>query len=469
MQPSTLAPQDIIKRLGDFFAANQILTDEASLKIYGKDWTKFFTPDALAIVLPTTVGQISKFLAFCNEHRISVVTSGGRTGLAGGSVATNKEIVLSLAKLNKIIEVDDVSLTITAEAGAITENLQKAASEKGLLLPLDLAAKGSCHIGGNVATNAGGLNVIRYGMTRLLVLGLEVVLANGEVLDFNKKLTKDNTGYDLKQLFIGSEGTLGVITKVTLKLQTRPKSSQVAFLGIDDIGRVPKVLTKCYQSHMSLRAFEFLSSACLGLVLKTFPSKKSPLSASTAYYLLLEFDEVSSEDSEKFFEDLFSEDVIADGTMSTNSSEYKEIWSLRENITESISTHKFVYKNDIAVAVSELPGFLAKFDELLKKQDNTNLSAFIFGHIGDGNVHLNLASHDSNTVALQASTKKIESAVTQLLVAHKGSISAEHGIGLLKKDTFLKTLPPTQLQLMKSIRSLLDPNGILNPGKIFDM
>ena len=284
---------------------------------------------------------------------------------------------------------------------------------------------------------------------------------------FAHSIGKDNTGYDLKQLFIGSEGTLGIVTKIVMKLDVHPAKPQVAFLGISDIGQIPKVLKNCYKAHLKLQAFEFLSAACLELVLKTFPTKKNPLQTPCPHYLIIEFDAVTDEESEKFFETCFAEGVVVDGTISTNSTEYAEIWSLREFIPESISTHKLIHKNDIAVPVMDLTAFLEKF-EAITSEVESGMTSFTFGHIGDGNAHLNLASNTMMEENFRKTTRAIQDKVVALLLEHGGSISAEHGIGLVKKELFVHMLPNINVEVMKKIKSALDPKGILNPGKIFD-
>jgi len=452
-----------------------VLTDAGSLEAYGKDWTKKFAPDPTAILLPKDTEEVSKILEYCCEHSIAVVPSGGRTGLAGAAVASNKEIVISLNRLNKIIEVDEVGMSITTQAGVTTQELQETASKSGLLFALDLAAKGSSQIGGNIATNAGGVKFIKHGGAREQVLGLEVVLASGEILNLNTSLRKNNTGYDLKQLFVASEGTLGIITSATLKLEQKPRNLQLALMATKNFARIPLILRSLNKQGASITAFEFFTHAALEKVIQHTADTKSPFSEKANFYVLLEIEEgpISGNIIEPLLEKCFEEELIDDAVISSNSSQFTELWGLRENITESLATNGHVRKNDISLPINRLSDFIVNLEKLISTRDQSgksNVELIIFGHIGDGNLHINyIASRDVNIEVFNAEARKIEIQVFDLVKKYSGSISAEHGIGLLKKDDLMYSCSELQLSLMKKLKQSFDPKGILNPGKIFDI
>ncbi len=445
-----------------------VKTDD--LQVYGKDWTRS-TPNPLAVVFPKTTEEVSRILRYCNENKIRVVPSGGRTGLAGAANASNQELVVSLDKMNRILGIDPINMSVTAEAGVIVETLQKAAKDAGLFYPVDLAAKGSCQLGGNIATNAGGLKLIRYGGTREQVLGLEVVLADGTVLDLNYDLRKNNIGYDLKHLFIASEGTLGIVTKATMKLVPLPKDLRLTCMATDSFEKITQLLGLVNLRGIHPTAFEFFTKACLNLVLKHQTQRQNPFQDKHAFYVLLEFEKQpdgAKDPMEPFLEEAFERGLITDAVIATSSAEFHNLWGLRELISESVSMEGLVRKNDIALPISSLPPFIKEMEKVLANIKNVQM--FLFGHIGDGNLHLNYSAPTSMDYdAFRSLTRETEVEVFKLVEKYRGSISAEHGIGVLKKADLHFCAPQEVVNTMRRIKGIFDPNGILNPGKIFDL
>ncbi|WP_176736234.1 FAD-binding oxidoreductase [Oligoflexus tunisiensis] len=440
------------------------------LQVYGKDWTRS-TPDPLAVVFPKTTDEVSRILRYCNEHKIRVVPSGGRTGLAGACNASHQELVVSLEKMNRILGIDPINMSVTAEAGVIIETLQKAAKDAGLFYPVDLAAKGSCQLGGNIATNAGGLKLIRYGGTREQVLGLEVVMADGTVLDLNYDLRKNNIGYDLKQLFVASEGTLGIVTKATMKLAPLPKELRLTCMATDSFEKITQLLGLVNLRGIHPTAFEFFTKACLNLVLKHQTQRQNPFGDRHEFYVLLEFEkqpEGAKDPMEPFLEEAFERGLITDAVIATSSAEFHNLWGLRELISESVSMEGLVRKNDIALPISSLPPFIKEMEKVLANVRGVQM--FLFGHIGDGNLHLNYSAPTSmDYEAFRSLTRTTEVEVFKLVEKYRGSISAEHGIGVLKKADLHFCAPKEVVETMRKIKAIFDPNGILNPGKIFDL
>lgn len=455
------------KLLGETY----VLTGEADLKAWGTDWTKVFEPKPLCVVLPSSTEDVSKILSYCNTNELAVTPSGGRTGLCAGAVASDGEIVVNLTRMSKIMAVDTTGLTLTAEAGVTTQALQDAAKENGLFFPLDLASKGTCQIGGNIATNAGGVKLIKYGGTREQVLGLEVVLASGEILDMNVALRKNNSGYDLKHLFIGSEGTLGIVTKAVLRLMPKPRNLQLAIMAVGDFISIPKILAVCSQKSASVTAFEFFTEVAHKIVLQRLPGARTPFKDISPFYVLLEIEQPGREpELEELLEALFEEGLITDAAIAANSTQFKEFWGLRENITESLAAHGQVRKNDISLAIDKLDGFVKALQVLLLSKRPKDMEIVFFGHIGDGNLHINYVSPKTrDSKDFHAEAREIEEGVFKLLASFKGSISAEHGIGLTKKKDLHFTRTDSEVSWMRMTKKMWDPKGILNPGKIFDL
>ncbi len=447
-----------------------VLTDLDQDSSWGRDWTQGYKPDPLGVIFPKNTQQVAQILKLCSDYKQPVVPNGGRTGLAAGAVAEKKELVLSLEKMNRILDLDTTSLQVEVEGGVVLETLQEAAEKKGLLFPIDLAAKGSCQIGGNIATNAGGLKLIRYDGMREQVLGLEVVTGTGDILDLNLGVRKNNSGYDLKHLFIGSEGTLGVITKATLKLSPRSGDFKVVCLGVSSFEMILQIFQLTHKMRLPVSAFEFFTQEAHQAVLDTKGKGAGTLfDQAFPFYLLVEVEEDSTQSGlDSFLEQVFEKGWVEDGRISTSSLEFKELWGWRENISESIEAKGFVRKNDISVPVSKLAHFYKDLMTLLEKSSK-NIEVLLFGHVGDGNIHINYtSSHFKKFEDFTGEAQRIERDVFSLIQKYRGSISAEHGVGLLKKDDLHFTRTKEEVAYMKHIKKIFDPHCILNPGKIFD-
>lgn len=460
---------DTLQQLQEIVGKDRVACDEQSRLSHGKDWTTAWQPNPCAVVFPGSLEEVVAITRLANEKALALVPSGGRTGLSGGAVATNGELVVSMDRLNKILDFNPVNRQLTCQAGVVTEQIQIFAEQNDLFYPVDFASAGSSHIGGNVATNAGGIKVIRYGMTRNWVEGLKVVTGNGDVLDLNRGLAKNATGYDFRHLFIGSEGSLGTIVEVTLSLTTKPKDPTVLVLGLEDLGSMMKVLER-FQNALSLTAFEFFSELALNLVIAE-KNLQRPFETQSSFYALIEFEndsERSIEIAMDAFEQCMEDGWITDGTISQNLAQAQNLWRLREDISETISQFS-PYKNDISVTVSAVPEFLKEVDALVDKA-YPNFRIVWFGHIGDGNVHLNILKPEELTQEeFFTSCNKVSESVFQIVAEHGGSISAEHGVGLLKKPYLGFSRSDTEIDYMKSVKQLFDPNGIMNPGKLFDL
>jgi FAD/FMN-containing dehydrogenase len=369
--------------------------------------------------------------------------------------------------MRRMDPVDTLGATVRVQAGAVTEAVHRHAAEQGLTWPVDFASKGSSQIGGNIATNAGGVKVIRYGLTRQWVLGLQVVLASGEVLELNGALEKNNTGVDLRQLFIGSEGTLGIITEATLKLTRPPERLDVLLFAVPDLAAVLALFREARQGPFVIMAYEFFTEKCLARV-RRHRSVVSPLSAASDYYVLLEVERGEREALEAWTAELFERALVTDGTLAQHGKQAAELWTLREGISESLTATGLPHKNDIALPIRELEGFCA---ELLRffEERYPGWEIALFGHIGDGNLHVNVMKPDGmDRAAFLAKTSEADHAIFTLVQKHHGSISAEHGIGLLKKDYLGYSRAPAELALMRAIKRALDPQGLMNPGKVLD-
>lgn len=459
----------------NFLGHENVTDDPHELHVYGKDWTKVYTPQPLCVIFPTSTQQVSEILKYCNEYQLPVVPSGGRTGLAGGAVAKNHEVVLSLEKMRKLGEVDTMAQTLRVEAGAITEQVHEHCKPYGLIWPVDFASKGSSQVGGNIATNAGGVKVIRYGLTRNWVLGLTVVLMDGTILKLNGALEKNNTGIDLRQIFIGTEGVMGVITEAILKLAPLQGPSEVFFFGLKDLSKVFELFLKCRESGFTLNAFECLSHECLQTVLK-LSKKSSPLQQAHAQYVLLEIEKPlqgdQRADSTEWLASLFEahdaqESIVEDAVLAQSPKEAAELWSLRERISESLAATGLLHKHDIALPIDQLKNFLENWSHDLSK-NYPILKPYIFGHIGDGNLHVNLMKPESMPVEeFKTICAQADSNMFGWIKKYQGSVSAEHGIGLLKKHLLAYSRTETEIEYMKSMKKLFDPKGLLNPEKIF--
>lgn len=459
-------PDDLVAALRrDPFPDDFLLTDPEEVRARGVDWTRVWEPDPSAVALPRTTAEVAALLRLCDAHRVPVVPSGGRTGLAGGAVAASGELVLSLERMRRIDPIDVVGGTVRVQAGAITEAVHAAAAEHGLTWPVDFASKGSSQVGGNIATNAGGIRVIRYGTTRQWVLGLEVVTAAGDVLEIGGALEKDNTGLDLRQLFIGSEGTLGVITEATLKLAPLPGPSDVFLFGLADLDAVLALFAKARRGPFVVSAFELLTAPCLARV-AAHRGLRSPLDAACSHYVVLEVEAPDRGRIDGWMEEVVDEGLVEDGVVAAGAAQARELWALRESISESLAATGFPHKNDVSLPIARLGAFAARLEDVFAER-YPGWEVCLFGHVGDGNLHVNVMKPDDLDVdAFLARTHEADEALFELVRGFGGSVSAEHGIGLLKRPWLRFSRSPAELATMRAVKAALDPHGTLNPGKV---
>ena len=434
-----------------------------SLAQWGCDWTRSFNVAPSAVVFPESVEEVVALVRLANESGFALVPSGGRTGLSGGAVAGNGEVVVSFDRMNRILDFSEADRLVHCQAGVVTETLQNFAEEKGLYYPVDFASAGSSQIGGNIATNAGGIKVIRYGLTRDWVAGLKVVTGSGEVIDCNRGLVKNATGYDLRHLFIGSEGTLGLVVEAEMRLARAPAPQHVMVLGVPAFRDILKVLAR-FQARITLSAFEFFSEMALTKVL-AHRDLQRPLSEPVPFYALLEFDEDDIEAAMSCFEETVSEGWVTDGVLSQSEGQAADLWALREGISESIAPYT-PYKNDLSVRISLMPEFIEEVDALVA-DSYPDFEVCWYGHIGDGNLHLNILKPESLPGdAFYERCHSISPQIFEAVRQRAGSISAEHGVGLLKRDFLSFTRSEADMALMARLRTVFDPNQVMNPGKL---
>jgi FAD/FMN-containing dehydrogenase len=447
----------------------RILSDEQSLLTYGKDWLTDFKPQAALVLLPESALEVQNIIKLANQNKIAIVPSGGRTGLSGGATACNGEAVLSLERMNKILAVNRAERTLTCQAGVVTERVQLRAAEEGLYFPIDFASKGSSQIGGNIATNAGGIRVIRYGMLREWVIGLTVVTGSGELLQLNGSLIKNQSGYDLRQLMIGSEGTLGVIVEAIIGLTSPPQDSMRFLCALPSAQAALGLLEKTRDSFAMVNVFEYFDSTSLQKV--TLHHKlPQPFPQSFVGYALVEV-EGDSQSLATQVEELLSKAAEAgdvdDAIIGLSTKQAQDLLRYRELISETLSAMHTIHKNDISVPPSAIPAFLDAF-ALKLKETYPDFEAAIFGHIGDGNLHINILKPQSLTDSnFFACCHEADSLLFKIVKDFSGSISAEHGVGLLKRDFLHFCRTDAEIAIMKGIKAVFDPAGILNPGKIF--
>ena len=441
---------------------------------YASDWRKRYLGRPAAVVKPASTAEVAEVVRACAESRTAVVPQGGNTGLCGAATpdASGTQIVLNLSRMNRVHAIDTRNNTMTVEAGCVLANLQNTAEEAGRLFPLSLAAEGSCEIGGNLSTNAGGTAVLRYGNARELVLGLEVVLPSGEVWDGLRGLRKDNTGYDLKQLFIGAEGTLGVITAAVLKLFPLPKSHATAVVALETpekaVALLERALGACGER---LTGFELFSDFCLSLVLKHFRETAAPFPRRFPHYVLMELSDTQSGEGvrvlvESMLEAALEERNILDAAVAQSETQSRAFWSLREFISEAQAHEGPNIKHDVSIPISRISEFIATTDAELERAYG-GLRMVTFGHLGDGNLHYNVSAPEGVAPGVFVMhTAAINRIVHDSVARLGGSISAEHGLGQLKRDEIQRYKSPLELELMRKLKRALDPQGIMNPGKV---
>ncbi|MBE7369891.1 FAD-binding oxidoreductase [Ramlibacter pallidus] len=457
-------------------AAN-VLT-EGDLSAYELDWRRRSHGKALAVVRPGTTEEVAAVVRACAAAGTPIVPQGGNTGMVVGSTpdASGREVVLSLTRMNRIRSVDPDNLTLTVDAGCVLQNVQQAAEDAGLFFPLSLAAEGSCTIGGNLATNAGGTQVVRYGNARELCLGLEVVTAQGEVWQGLSGLRKDNTGYDLRDLFIGSEGTLGVITGATLKLHPQPAATLTAWAAVPSMDAALTLLGLAHR-HLGagLTGFEVMGRFALSLVPRHFPQQRVPFLQESAYGVLLENSDQESEPHaralfEKLLEAAMEDGCVTDAVVAENISQARALWHIRESIPLAQAQEGLNIKHDISIPVSRIPAFCAETDALLQREI-AGVRLVNFGHLGDGNLHYNVQAPEGGDMQafLRDQEERVNALVFEQVRRFDGSISAEHGIGTLKAAKLPHHKSPVALGMMRALKKALDPQGILNPGRVLPL
>jgi FAD/FMN-containing dehydrogenase len=442
-----------------------VLTEAADTAPYFGDWRKQFRAEGLCVVRPADTAQVAAVMRQCAAAGVAVVPQGGNTGLCGGSVPTGamREVVLSLSRLNRVRSVDPLDNTITVEAGCVLAAIQAEAGKADRFFPLSLAAEGSCQIGGNLSTNAGGVNVLRFGNARDQVLGLEVVLPDGRVWNGLRSLRKDNTGYDLKQLFIGAEGTLGIITAAVLKLQPKPTATATAWVAVPDPAGAVELLSHLRNACGDrLTAFELISRRCVDAVLAHRPATRDPIAGFDAWFVLVELNDSGegralADRLEAALRDAFDNGLAQDAVFAKSEAERLALWAIRETVPEAQFSN---VKHDVSVAVSRVPELIARTDKALAAAFPGE-PIYCFGHVGDGNLHYNIGGQ-----ALLARRAEVNAVVYAEVDAMGGSISAEHGLGQLKREEIRHHKDPLELELMRALKGALDPRGLMNPGKV---
>lgn len=457
--------------VGDAF----VVTDSEAMIGYLTDYRQRYVGQAVAVLKPANAEQVADIVKLCAHYNVAIVPQGGNTGLVLGSVPeqSGAAVVLSLLRLNQIRHIDPVNNTITVEAGCILQQVQQAADSADRLFPLSLASEGSCTIGGNLSTNAGGTAVLHYGNCRELCLGLEVVTAQGEIWHGLRGLRKDNTGYDLRDMYIGAEGTLGVITAAVLKLFPKPRSRITALAAFESVEQVITLfhLARSNNKDAALTAFELISNYCLCLVRQHFPEIKQPDLASHPYYALIELSSQDSESSamqalENIMQDALQKNIALDAVVAASLSQSAELWKIRESISEAQAREGKNIKHDISIPISNISDFVHQTDTLLQQQF-AGCRMVTFGHIGDGNLHYNVSAPKTPSISeFLMKQNAINRVVYDSVAQFSGSISAEHGLGALKREEILHYKSPVEMQLMRSIKNALDPNNIMNPGKV---
>ncbi|MGY4155542.1 FAD/FMN-containing dehydrogenase [Bradyrhizobium sp. USDA 4461] len=476
--PTSVATPAILEALRRIVGTKDLIVDEQSLEPFVMDWRGTLVGQAAAVVRPANTDEVSSVVKVCYKHGIGIVPQGGNTGLVGGATPwpTHRGIVLSLSRMNRVLDVDPLGYSMTVEAGCVLRTLQETAARHDRLFPLSLGAQGSCMIGGNLSTNAGGVQVLRYGNTRNLALGLEVVMPNGDVWDGLRSLKKDNTGYDLKDLFIGAEGTLGIITKAVLKLFPAPKDICTAWLAIRDPQAAVEILSEAHAtSDDNVVSCELLSHGCLDNVLRHIPGTQNPLDADAQWYLLLEWSSARprpdgvpgiSANLEQFLQTQLEAGRVLNAVIAKSDAQSRNIWRIRESVAEASRVAGPYLTYDMSVAVSKVPEFIEKGTKAVLEILPT-LCPTTVGHIGDGNLHFTFkAPVGMDWPTLDQYSGAVTRAVNDLTTAMGGSISAEHGIGIDKLDELAQYRSETELNIMRSIKRVFDPKNIMNPGKV---
>jgi FAD/FMN-containing dehydrogenase len=460
----------VLDRLKDAVGASGFSEDLAEIAPHLEEWRSKYKGHTPLLLKPSTTTQVSAVLGICQETDTKLVTQGGNTGLVGGQIPLHGEVLLSTRRLSRIRHLDESGMTLTVEAGVTLAEVQRAADDRNLLFPLSLASEGSCTIGGNVATNAGGTHVLRYGMTRALVLGLEVVLPGGVMLEMLRTLPKDNSGYDLKQVFIGSEGTLGVVTAASLKLFPKPEVAVTAFAAVPSPGAALELLGQMQHATSGmLSAFELIPRIALEFVTRHIDGTRDPLSAPSPWYVLMEATGGRHANLNASFEDgmasAITDGLVTDAVVASSHAQAAALWKLRESISESQKREGASIKHDISVPVAAIPDFIAKATPAVLAV-MPGARPVSFGHLGDGNIHFNFNSAQAgDDPAFLAQWDEVQQVVHDIVKGFGGSISAEHGIGAMKVASLPRYKSHEELDAMRALKHAFDPKNILNPGK----
>ena len=462
---------ELMQRFAAIVGERYAVTDEATLAPHLVEGRGLYHGHTAMMLRPGSVAEVQAILKLANETKTAVVPQGGNTGLVGGQIPLEGEIILSLTRLDKIRAVDPDSNAMTCESGVVLQKAQEAAASVDRLFPLSLGAEGSCTIGGNLSTNAGGTGALAYGVARDLMLGVEVVLADGHVMSLLSKLKKNNTGYDLRHLFIGAEGTLGIITAATLKMFPRPRAVETAFIGLSSPANAVKLLNLAQaRAGGTVTSFELIIRGVLDFAVKHGPSIRDPLGMRHPWYVLMEISSQNAEGLRDSVEQLLAvaaeEDLIEDATLAASLDQTKAFWHLRHMLPEVQKPEGGSIKHDVSVPVAAVPAFLedamAAVKELIP-----GCRPVPFGHLGDGNMHFNVSQPvGADKDAYLARWAEMNAVVDKIVLKYDGSISAEHGIGMLKRASLPKVKDPVAMELMRGVKQMLDPNGILNPGKV---
>jgi FAD/FMN-containing dehydrogenase len=477
MNENASDPRAALAAIASAIGPANLLTADADRTSYEIDWRGRFRGRALAVARPGSTGEVARVVDICKRNRVAIVPQGGNTGLVGAGMPdlTGRQLVLSLGRMNKVRAIDTAGNTMTVEAGCVLTDLHAKAAEADRFLPIDLGAQGSCMIGGNISTNAGGTRVLRYGNTRELVLGLEVVLPDGRVLDGLKSLRKDNTGYDLKQLFIGAEGTLGIITAAVVRLFSRPKVTLSAMAALPGPAAAVELL-----AHMRagagdrVSAFEIMSGPYVELVLKHIDGLRRPLAGPSPFYVMIELGDTDAgadlaDLAERLLGKALDKGLVTDATLSASEAQAADIWRIRHSVSEAVKREGLTISHDTSVPVRHVPKFVEMSERELRRQFPDALVLQV-GHIGDGNVHVVAVFPREgypDPDAFERHAKAVNAVVQDATAAFGGSISAEHGIGTAHKERLPLYKSALELEIMGKIKTLLDPEGLMNPGKIF--
>jgi FAD/FMN-containing dehydrogenase len=467
-------PTGLAERLKAIVGERGLVTDSHARAPYEVDWRGQYHGKAAIVVKPASTEEVARVVALLAEARVAIVPQGGNTSMCGGATpdASGTQVIVNLSRMNKVRAVDAANNTMTVEAGCVLAELQRVADEAGRLFPLSLGAEGSCEIGGNLSTNAGGTGVLRYGNTRELVLGLEVVLPDGRVWNGLRALRKDNTGYDLKHLFVGAEGTLGIITAAVMKLFPKPRATATAMAAVEGPREAVALLAHLRDACGDrITAFEFLPRICIEFVLKHIPGMRDPLPEAHPAYVLVEISDnadqaAASATLEEGLGSAVEAGVVRDAVIAASDTQRRALWGLRENISEAQKIEGVSVKHDVSVPVSRVPDLYERAGKALAERF-PDIRVVAFGHVGDGNIHYNCSKSERQAAEeFFRSSAEVNHIVYDVVHALGGSISAEHGLGQLKRDEIKRYKDPLELELMANIKKTLDPHGIMNPGKV---